>query len=70
MGSSPWGAIKGSHVSLVRLATHFIDDLRVFVALGDFFPKWTRCCPRVTKVVVDLRKFVLPSASRGFDSGN
>jgi hypothetical protein len=67
MGSFPWGAIKGSHVSLVRLATHFIDDLRVFVVLGDLFP---RCCPRVTKVVVDLRKFVLPSALRGFDSGN
>jgi hypothetical protein len=27
-------------------------------------------CPRVTKVVLDLRKFVLPSPLWGFDSGN
>jgi hypothetical protein len=49
---------------------HFIDDLDVFVTLGDLFPRWTRCCPGVTKVVVDLEKFVLPSPSSGFDSGN
>jgi hypothetical protein len=50
-------------------AKHFTDDLRVFVTLGDLSPWWTRCCPRVTKLVVNLRKFVLPSPSWGFDSG-
>jgi hypothetical protein len=49
---------------------HFIDNLFVFVTLGDLSPRWTRCCPRVTKVVVDLGKFISPSPSWGFDSGN
>jgi hypothetical protein len=32
-------------------------------------PRWTRCSPGATKVVVGLRKFVLPSPSWGFDGG-
>jgi hypothetical protein len=39
---------------------HFIDNLRLFITLRDLSPRRTRCCPRVTKVVVDLKKFVLP----------
>jgi hypothetical protein len=35
----------------------------VFVSLGDLSPRWTSCCPGVTKVVVNLKKFVLPSPS-------
>jgi hypothetical protein len=50
-------------------AKHFIDDLHVFVTLGDLSPRWTRCSLGVTKVVVNLRMFVLPSPSWGFDSG-
>jgi hypothetical protein len=41
-------------------AKHFTDDLCVFVTLGDL---------TVTKVVVNLENFVLPSPSWGFDSG-
>jgi hypothetical protein len=51
-------------------AKHFINDLRVFISLRDLSPIWTRCCPSVTKVVVNLEKFVLPSPSWRFDSGN
>jgi hypothetical protein len=40
---------------------HIIDELHVFITLGDSSPRRTRSCPGVTKVVVDLRKFVLPS---------
>jgi hypothetical protein len=36
----------------------------------DLSPRWTRCCPGVTKVVMDLRKFVLSSPSWGFVSEN
>jgi hypothetical protein len=50
-------------------AKHFIDDLCLFVTLGDLYPRRTRCSPEVTKVVVNLRKFVLPSPSWGFESG-
>jgi hypothetical protein len=39
---------------------HFIDNLRLFITLRDLSPRQTRYCPRVTKVVVDLKKFVLP----------
>jgi hypothetical protein len=39
---------------------HFIDDLRVFVNLGDL-PLDRLGCPGVTNVVVDIGKFVLPS---------
>jgi hypothetical protein len=49
---------------------HFINELRVFITLGDSSHKWTRSCLGVTKVVVDLRKLVLPSPSWGFDSRN
>jgi hypothetical protein len=35
-----------------------------------FIPLDRLGCPRVTKVVVDFRKFVLPSPLWGFDSGN
>jgi hypothetical protein len=42
-------------------AKHFTDDLRVFVTLGDWSLRWTRCSPGVTKAVVNLREFVLPS---------
>jgi hypothetical protein len=49
---------------------HLIDELRVFITLWDSSPRWTRSCSGVTKVMVDLRKFVLPSPSWGFDSGN
>jgi hypothetical protein len=35
-----------------------------------FVPLYGLACPRVFKVVVDPRKFVLPSPSWGFDSGN
>jgi hypothetical protein len=48
---------------------HFTDDLRVFVTLGDLSPRYTRCSPGVIMVVVNLKKFVLPSLSWGFDSG-
>jgi hypothetical protein len=30
--------------------------------------RWTRCYPGVTKVVVNIKKFVLPSHSWEFDS--
>jgi hypothetical protein len=49
---------------------HFIDDLCVFVTLGDLSPRWTGCCSGVTKVVVDLKKFALPSPLWGFDIRN
>jgi hypothetical protein len=49
---------------------HFIDELCVFITLGDSSPRQTRSCPGVIMVVVDLKKFVLPSHSWGFDSGN
>jgi hypothetical protein len=49
---------------------HFTDDLRVFITLGGFVPLDGLGCPGVTKVVVDLRKFVLPSPLWGFDSRN
>jgi hypothetical protein len=49
---------------------HFIDDLHVFVTLGNLSLRRTRCCPGVTKIVVDLEKFVLPSPSWRFDSGS
>jgi hypothetical protein len=42
----------------------------VFVTLGDLSPRWIRCSPGVTKVVVNLEKFVLPYPSWGFDSKN
>jgi hypothetical protein len=42
---------------------HFTDDLHVFVTLGDLSTRWTRCPPGATKVVVSLKKFVLPSPS-------
>jgi hypothetical protein len=51
------------------LSKCFTDDLHVFVTLGDLSPWWTRCCLGVTKVVMNLRKFVLPSPLCGFDSG-
>jgi hypothetical protein len=48
---------------------HFIDDLRVFVTLENLFhPLDGLGCLVVTKVVLDLRKFVLPSTSWGFAS--
>jgi hypothetical protein len=49
---------------------HFIDDLRVFVTLGDLSLRQTMSCPGVIKVMVDLGKFVLPSPLWGFDSEN
>jgi hypothetical protein len=49
---------------------HFIDDFRVFDTLEHLSSRRTRCCLGVTKVVVDLRKFVLSSPSWGFDSEN
>jgi hypothetical protein len=49
---------------------YFIDDLCVFVTLGNLCPKRTRCFPGVTKVVVDIAKFVLPSHLWEFGSGN
>jgi hypothetical protein len=48
---------------------HFTDNLPMFVTLGDLSPRWTRCPPRATKVVVSLKKFVLPPSSWWFDSG-
>jgi hypothetical protein len=45
-----------------------IDNLCVIVALGDLSPRWIRCCPGVTKVVVNPEKLVLSSPSWGFDS--
>jgi hypothetical protein len=39
----------------------------VFVTLGDLCLKWTRCPLGATKVVVSLKKFVLPSHSWRFD---
>jgi hypothetical protein len=39
---------------------HFINDFRVFVFHGDLSPRWTRCCPWVTKVVVNLKKLHCP----------
>jgi hypothetical protein len=42
---------------------HFIDNLRMFVTLDNLSPRRTRCCPGVTKVVMDLRKFVFLSPS-------
>jgi hypothetical protein len=50
-------------------AKHFIDDLRVFVTLGDVSPIWTKCSLGATKVVVNLEKIVLPSPPWGFHSG-
>jgi hypothetical protein len=49
---------------------NFTDDLHVFVSLGGFVPLDGLGSPGVTKVVVDPRKFVLPSPLWGFDSGN
>jgi hypothetical protein len=49
-------------------ARHFTNDLRMFVTLRDLSPRWTRCPPGATKVVVSLGKFVLPSPSWGFPS--
>jgi hypothetical protein len=49
-------------------AKHFTDDLRVFITIGDLSPRRTRCYPGVTKVVMDLRKFILPSPSWRFHS--
>jgi hypothetical protein len=40
---------------------HLIDKLCVFITLGDSTPRRTRSCSGVTKVVVDIGKFVLPS---------
>jgi hypothetical protein len=37
---------------------HFIDDLHVFITLRDLSPRWTRCCPGVTKVVVCHTRFL------------
>jgi hypothetical protein len=45
----------------------FIDNLRVFVTLGDLSLDGLGC-PEVTKVVVDPEKFVLPSPSWGLAS--
>jgi hypothetical protein len=42
---------------------HFIDVLRVFISLGDL-PLDGLGCSGVTKVMVDLEKFVLPSLCR------
>jgi hypothetical protein len=39
----------------------------VLITLGDLSPRWTR--PGATKVMVSLKKFVLPSPSWVFDSG-
>jgi hypothetical protein len=50
-------------------SNHFTDNLCVFVTLGNLSSRRTRCPPGATKVVVSLRKFVLPSPSWGFDSG-
>jgi hypothetical protein len=36
----------------------------------EFVPLDGLGCPRVTKIVVDFRKFILPSPLWGFDSGN
>jgi hypothetical protein len=41
-------------------AKHFTDDLHVFITLGDLSPRWTRYLLGATKVVVSLKKFVLP----------
>jgi hypothetical protein len=49
-------------------AKHFTNDPYVFITLEDLSPRWTRYYPGVTKVVVNLRKFVLSSPSWGFDS--
>jgi hypothetical protein len=49
---------------------HFTNNLHVFITLSDSSPWWTRCPLRATKVVVSLKKFVLPSPLWEFDSGN
>jgi hypothetical protein len=49
-------------------AKRFTDDLCVFVTVRNLSPRWTRCSPKVTKVVVNLEKFILPSPSWGFDN--
>jgi hypothetical protein len=41
----------------------------VFVSLGDSSPRHIRCCLGVIKVVVNLKKFVLPSPLWGLASG-
>jgi hypothetical protein len=46
------------------------DVLHVFITLRDSSPRGTRCSPGATKVVERLEKFILPSSSWGFDSGN
>jgi hypothetical protein len=82
LSSKPLSSKLHSHPSFLReiwaislsdsqdlQATHFTDDLHGFVTLGDMSPWRTRCCLGVTKLVVKLEKFVLPSPSWGFDSG-
>jgi hypothetical protein len=62
---------KTSHFSdpLDLHLKHFTDDLRIFVTLGNLFPRWTRLSGS-PKVVVDPKKFVLPSPLWGFYSQN
>jgi hypothetical protein len=62
-----WAILLSDHLNLQ--AMHFTDNLRVFVTLRDLSHRQTRCCPGVTKGVVNLKKFVLPYPSWGFDSG-
>jgi hypothetical protein len=63
-----WSSLLSDSLDLQH--KHFIDDLCVFVTLGNLSPRQTRCYPGVTKVVVDLEKFVLPSPSWRFDIRN
>jgi hypothetical protein len=39
---------------------HFIDELRVFITLGDSAPIRTRSCPRVTKLLWTLESLYCP----------